>query len=85
MEKSLIDLDFKNLNIYQPSHLLGERENPIDLSVRIFESITKVTGNLLFGPLAKFKNVEADDIANLMAKNSHKKNKGVNYFNTMDV
>ena len=85
MEKSLINLDFKNLNIYQPSHLLGERENPIDLSVKIFEGITKVTGNLLFGPLAKFKNVEADDIANLMAKNSYKKNKGVNYFNTMDV
>ena len=85
MEKNLINLDFKNLNIYQPSHLLGERENPIDLSVKIFEGITKVTGNLLFGPLAKFKNVEAVDIANLMAKNSYKKNKGVNYFNTMDV
>ena len=85
MERNLINLDFKNLNIYQPSHLLGERENPIDLSVKIFEGITKVTGNLLFGPLAKFKNVKADDIANLMAKNSERLLEGINYFSRRDI
>ena len=85
MERNLINLDFKNLNIYQPSHLLGEREKPIDLSVKIFEGITKVTGNLLFGPLAKFKNVKADDIANLMAKNSERLLEGINYFSRRDI
>ena len=85
MENNLINLDFKNLNIYQPSHLLGKREKPIDLSVKIFEGITKITGNFLFGALAKFKNVEADDIANLMAKNSERLLKGVNYFSRRDI
>ena len=85
MENNLINLDFKNLNIYQPSHLLGKREKPIDLSVKIFEGITKVTGNLLFGPLAKFKNVKADDIANLMAKNSERLLEGINYFSRRDI
>ena len=85
MENNLINLDFKNLNIYQPSHLLGKREKPIDLSVKIFEGITKITGNFLFGALAKFKNVEADDIANLMAKNSERLLKGINYFSRRDI
>ena len=85
MENNLINLDFKNLNIYQPSHLLGKREKPIDLSVKIFEGITKITGNFLFGPLAKFKNVEVDDIANLMAKNSERLLKGINYFSRRDI
>ena len=59
MEEQLKKLNFHTLNIFQPSHLLGEREKPIGHDVKLFEDITNATGNLLFGPLAKFKNVQA--------------------------
>jgi len=78
MEEQLKDLNFHTLNIFQPSHLLGKREKPIGHDVKLFEDITNATGNLLFGPFAKFKNVQANEIANLMfekSKNCNKKNK----------
>ena len=85
MEEQLKDLNFHTLNIFQPSHLLGEREKPIGHDVKLFEDITNATGNLLFGPLAKFKNVQANEISNLMFEKSKDLNKGINYFNRMDV
>lgn len=85
MEEQLKKLNFHTLNIFQPSHLLGEREKPIGHDVKLFEDITNATGNLLFGPFAKFKNVKANEIANLMFEKSKDLNKGINYFNRMDV
>ena len=85
MEEQLKDLNFHTLNIFQPSHLLGKRERPIGHDVKLFEDITNATGNLLFGPFAKFKNVQANEIANLMFEKSKNCNKGINYFNRMDV
>ena len=85
MEEQLKDLNFHTLNIFQPSHLLGKREKPIGHDVKLFEDITNATGNLLFGPFAKFKNVQANEIANLMFEKSKNCNKGINYFNRMDV
>ena len=85
MEEQLKKLNFHTLNIFQPSHLLGEREKPIGHDVKLFEDITNATGNLLFGPLAKFKNVQANEISNLMFEKSKDLNKGINYFNRMDV
>ena len=85
MEEQLKDLNFHTLNIFQPSHLLGKREKPIGHDVKLFEDITNATENLLFGPFAKFKNVQANEIANLMFEKSKNCNKGINYFNRMDV
>lgn len=85
MEEQLKKLNFHTLNIFQPSHLLGEREKPIGHDVKLFEDITNATGSLLFGPLAKFKNVQANEISNLMFEKSKDLNKGINYFNRMDV
>ena len=66
MEEQLKNLNFQTLNIIQPSHLLGEREKPNGLDVKIFEAMTNITGNLLLGPLAKFKNVNAIEFEKLM-------------------
>ena len=85
MEEQLKKLNFHTLNIFQPSHLLGKREKPIGHDVKLFEDITNATGNLLFGPFAKFKNVQANEIANLMFEKSKDLNKGINYFNRMDI
>ena len=85
MEEQLKDLNFHTLNIFQPSHLLGKREKPIGHDVKLFEDITNATGNLLFGPFAKFKNVQANEMAKLMYEKSKNCNKGINYFNRLDV
>ena len=85
MEEGLKDLNFHTLNIFQPSHLLGKREKPIGHDVKLFEDITNATGNLLFGPFAKFKNVQANEMAKLMYEKSKNCNKGINYFNRLDV
>ena len=85
MEERLKDLNFHTLNIFQPSHLLGKREKPIGHDVKLFEDITNATGSLLFGPFAKFKNVQANEMANLMYEKSKNCNKGINYFNRLDV
>lgn len=85
MEEQLKDLNFHTLNIFQPSHLLGKREKPIGHDVKLFEDITNATGNLLFGPFAKFKNVQANEMANLMYEKSKNCNKGINYFNRLDI
>tara|TARA_Y100001978_G_scaffold53058_1_gene47613 strand:- start:314 stop:955 length:642 start_codon:yes stop_codon:yes gene_type:complete len=85
MENNLRELGFDQLNIIQPSHMLGEREKPIGHDVKLFEDITNITGNFLFGPLAKFKNVEAEKIATLMIKKSTEGTNGVNFYSRLDI
>ena len=85
MEEQLRSLNFDTLNIIRPSHLLGEREKPIGHDVKFFEDLTNATGKLLIGPLAKFKNVDANEIAELICKKALNPVKGVNYFTRMDV
>ena len=85
MENNLRELDFDQLNIIQPSHMLGEREKPIGHDVKLFEDITNITGNFLFGPLAKFKNVEAEKIATLMIRKSTEGSNGVNFYSRLDI
>ena len=85
MENNLRELGFDQLNIIQPSHMLGEREKPIGHDVKLFEDITNITGNFLFGPLAKFKNVEAKKIATLMIRKSTEGSNGVNFYSRLDI
>ena len=85
MENNLRELGFDQLNIIQPSHMLGEREKPIGHDVKLFEDITNITGNFLFGPLEKFKNVEAEKIATLMIRKSTEGSNGVNFYSRLDI
>ena len=85
MENNLRELGFDQLNIIQPSHMLGEREKPIGHDVKLFEDITNITGNFLFGPLAKFKNVEAEKIATLMIRKSTEGSNGVNFYSRLHI
>ena len=78
-------LTSKKLNIFQPSHLLGERDKPQGHDVKLFEDITNFSGQFFFGPLKKFKNVAAADIAELMAKKSSDSSNGVNIYTRLDI
>ena len=66
MEEEIKKLSFNKINIFRPSHLLGERENKIGLDVQIFEKVTNIFGQVLPSQLKDFKNVEARTLAKNM-------------------
>ena len=84
MEKKIKELGFESVNIFRPSHLLGEREKEITLDVKIFEFFTNITGNFLFGWFKKYKNIQAQKLAAAMYKKSNKMSNTVDIFTFKD-
>ena len=84
MEEEIKKLSFNKINIFRPSHLLGERENKIGLDVQIFEKVTNIFGQVLPSQLKDFKNVEARTLAKNMVTEAFNNKKGVNYFSHKD-
>ncbi len=84
MEEEIKKLSFNKINIFRPSHLLGERENKIGLDVQIFEKITNIFGQVLPSQLKDFKNVEARTLAKNMVTEAFNNKTGVSYFSHKD-
>lgn len=84
MENKTRELGFESLNIFRPSHLLGEREKKITLDVKIFEFLTNISGNFLFGCFKKYKNIQAHKLAEAMYKKSNKMSSKINIFTFKD-
>jgi nucleoside-diphosphate-sugar epimerase len=80
MENKIKELEFESVNIFRPSHLLGEREKEITLDVKIFEFFTNIAGNFLFGWFKKYKNIHAQKLAAAMYKKSNKMSNTVDIF-----
>jgi uncharacterized protein YbjT (DUF2867 family) len=75
-EAELEELRLKNLQIYQPSLLTGNRKES-RLAEQVFISIMKVIDPLLFGTLKKFRSIPAAVVAAAMFKQSLKNEVGV--------
>ena len=84
MEDEIKKLSFNKINIFRPSHLLGERENKIGLDVQIFEKVTNIFGQVLPSQLKDFKNVEARTLAKNMVTEAFSNKTGVSYFSHKD-
>ena len=84
MEEEIKKLSFNKINIFRPSHLLGERENKIGLDVQIFEKVTNIFGQVLPSQLKDFKNVEARTLAKNMVTEAFNNKAGVSYFSHKD-
>ena len=84
MEEEIKKLSFNKINIFTPSHLLGERENKICLDVQIFEKVTNIFGQVLPSQLKDFKNVEARTLAKNMVTEAFSNKTGVSYFSHKD-
>ena len=84
MEEEIKKLSFNKINIFRPSHLLGERENKIGLDVQIFEKVTNIFGQVLPSQLKDFKNVEARTLAKNMVTEAFNNKTGVRYFSHKD-
>ena len=67
MEKEILKLNFKKIIFAKPGHLLGPREaSRVDNWVRVVELFGSIFSFLFVGPLRKFKNVQANYIAEEM-------------------
>ena len=84
MEEEIKKLSFNKINIFRPSHLLGERENKIGLDLQIFEKVTNIFGQVLPSQLKDFKNVEARTLAKNMVTEAFNNKTGVSYFSHKD-
>ena len=64
MEQKILDLKFKKTFFAKPGHLLGFRDDSrIDNWVRVIEFLGKVYGFFLIGPMKKYRNIEARQVA----------------------
>ena len=64
MEQKILDLKFKKTFFAKPGHLLGSRDDSrIDNWVRVIEFLGKVYGFFLIGPMKKYRNIEARQVA----------------------
>ena len=64
MEQKILALRFKKTFFAKPGHLLGYRhKSRIDNWVRVIEFFGKIYGLFLVGPLKKYRNIEAKQVA----------------------
>ena len=64
MEQKILALRFKKTFFAKPGHLLGYRDKSrIDNWVRVIEFFGKIYGLFLVGPLKKYRNIEANQVA----------------------
>lgn len=76
IEKSLINLEFQNLNIFRPSLLLGSR-NEKRLGEDIGAVVAKVINPILLGNMRKYRAIHAETVARSMLNISIKNQNGV--------
>jgi len=79
IEELISKMDFKSVNIFRPSILLGERtENrPAEKTgIKLMKSVSF----LLIGPLSKYKPVEAEKVAKSMVVTAKRELPGINIF-----
>tara|TARA_Y100000768_G_C23981093_1_gene685832 strand:+ start:360 stop:1016 length:657 start_codon:yes stop_codon:yes gene_type:complete len=64
MEEQVLKLAFKRTIFVKPGHLLGPRDDSrIDIWVKLIESLGKIYGFFLIGPLKKYRNIHAKEVA----------------------
>jgi uncharacterized protein YbjT (DUF2867 family) len=84
MEQSLQDLDFPCLRIIRPSLLLGPRQE-FRFGEKIGAIVSPILSPLLFGPMKKYRPVEAETVAKFMVAIANKQPRLGNYIYESDV
>ena len=78
IEKEIIAMGFEKVVIARPSHLLGKRKNEqISFLISVFENITNVLGYLMIGPLKKYRNVHASNVASSLVSKMNNADSGI--------
>ena len=78
IEKEIIAMSFEKVVIARPSHLLGKRKNEeVSVLISVFENITNILGHLMIGPLKKYRNVHASNVANSLVSKMNNADSGI--------
>ena len=85
IEKEIISMGFEKLVIAQPGHLLGKRqEEDSKFLIYVFEKITNILGYAMFGPLKKFRNIDASLVAKTLISKMGDNHGGIDFLNFDD-
>ena len=78
IEKEIIAMGFEKVVIARPSHLLGKRKNEeVSFLISVFENITNILGHLMIGPLKKYRNVHASNVAKSLVSKMNNVDSGI--------
>ena len=78
-EKTLKEIPFVSLSIFQPSLINGKR-NENRTGEAIAQTVMDLLSFLLLGPLEKYRAIGANNIARAMVNESKQQRTGVNYY-----
>jgi len=85
IEKEIISMDFEKIVIAQPGHLLGKRQQEDSkFLIYVFEKITNILGNIMIGPLKKFRNIDASLVAKTLISKMGNNDRGIDFLNFDD-
>ena len=85
IEKEIISMGFEKIVIAQPGHLLGKRqEEDSKFLIYVFEKITNILGYAMFGPLKKFRNIDASLVAKTLISKMGDNHGGIDFLNFDD-
>jgi len=79
VEDAISKLTFENINIFRPSLLVGNRKEERK-GEKLSIAISKFLNPLMFGPLKKYKSIQAKDVADTMLKISLENRSGIHIF-----
>lgn len=83
-ERGLQTLGYQGLFLFRPSLLLGERKE-VRPGEKVGELVGKALGFAMFGPLRRYKPIEADAVARAMARVAMAGKSGVIAFESEDI
>ena len=83
-EDALKEFPFENISFFQPSILLGER-NEYRSGEQIAKKLMRIFSKLLIGGYKKYRAVDAKDVAAAMINESKKQHPGVHYFEYPEI
>ena len=87
---SVVGANENSRNIYliviaQPGHLLGKRQKEDSkFLIYVFEKITNILGYAMFGPLKKFRNIDASLVAKTLISKMGDNHGGIDFLNFDD-
>ena len=85
IEKEIISMGFEKIVIAQPGHLLGKRQHEDSkFLIYVFEKITNILGYAMFGPLKKFRNIDASLVAKTLISKMGDNHGGIDFLNFDD-
>ena len=79
IEQAIQDLDYRSVQIFRPSLLLGDR-HPSRLGEKLGMSLGRACSVLMIGPMRKYRPIAAETVASAMLAIAREQPEGVNIF-----